>query len=193
MPDVLREHFAGLWNELALAHYKWAVFLQMFGDETNFDLYDNTAPGFFDICHTLFLDDALMAVSRITDPANTGRLENLTVQRLINDVTSAGHADLAARMVTAYTYAQSQAALAREHRNRRIAHLDLSTRLRSDRTLLAPVTKAAVTNALNALARTVNLAEEHLDGSVTSFDTPLCEDGADLIMWLRRGYEHREQ
>ena len=127
MPPELAEVYGELWQDVVWVHDKWNIFLQLYSDKEAIDLLNKTAPSFFYICQYVLLDDTMMAICRLTDPAQTGRKTNLSLQRLVDTVDDATYPDLKSNIVNVLATMQSKFEFARDHRNRRIAHAGLQT------------------------------------------------------------------
>lgn len=58
-------------EELGELHLKWLLFSQLYEDEEIVDLPNESAPNFFGVCQSVFLDDLILSISRLTDPSGT--------------------------------------------------------------------------------------------------------------------------
>jgi hypothetical protein len=87
MSDVIlaeiREHFQEVRGAVLTAQIEWSVAKQLFSSGSdNIELLNWSANyAFWAINRALYLD-VVMAISRLTDPAKTGRYDNLSLHRL---------------------------------------------------------------------------------------------------------------
>lgn len=139
--------------------------------ESVVDLLGNSAPGFFRICHDLLVDDVLLSISRLTDQEKTLGKSNLTLDRLVHSVNTTKHRQLRKDVERLFSDAKVKSAFAKDQRNKRIAHSDLSTKLQAS--LLSSFTKANIEDALNAIRAVMNAVELH-------FNTPLYSHGVNV-------------
>src|SRR5689334_19928229 len=86
MPDDLREMYDNLWNEVAGIHSQWKIFYQLFTNEERVDFLREMAPSFFGVLQNAFLDNIVVMLCRITDPEETGKKKNLTLERLVHSI-----------------------------------------------------------------------------------------------------------
>lgn len=195
LPDELRELFEAAWQEVATAHAKWHLAKQLFGTSPGrVAVLNRTAPDFFALCQHTFLTDVLITSGRLLDRAETHGKKNLSLERL-RDVVHAGDAPhLAARLSSLLADVRAAEATLREHRNRRIAHNDLLTLLRTGREPLPIVTVRDVDSVLGGLAAFLNAIDAHYcGGGTTVFDSPIQNgDGEALLHWLREAVVARE-
>lgn len=143
-------------------------FERLFGKAEHIVLLNLVGGEFFADVQQILWDDLLLRVTRLTDPAATGRKDNLTVQRL---------PDLCERdkfpgnMVQEQVDAAVQAAkFARSHRNLRISHKDLAYAIGGSKlpsTTLGQI--RAALDAVHAVLQTVNMGHRraHLSAEVS--------------------------
>lgn len=167
MPAALSEVFGELWQDVVWVHGKWAIFCQLYAEKDSVELLNNTAPSFFRICQDVLLDDVLLTICRITDPAQTGRKTNLCLERLVRHIDESAYCDLKDNATSLLTSFQQKLDFARDHRNRRIAHIDLQTRLKRHPTELSSITRQRVREALQAIDKIMNTIEYYFGDSTT--------------------------
>ena len=126
---IMGLEFARLFDELQdeyeWLHYKWSQFEEFFGQgPERIDLLNASASNFFYFLKKLLFEDAMLHLSRLTDPpASMGRT-NLTIMRLPECIADPHfRAALQARVDTI----KANCVFANSWRNKRLAHTDLST------------------------------------------------------------------
>lgn len=156
-------------NELDSLQDRWNIFKELFqkGDERLYIL-NTVASNFFYIVQQLLYENAMLQLCRLTDPPETFGRENLSIMRLaelISDLTMREYVQDKA------TQLRKSCEFARDWRNRRLAHTDLST-LRGLASSLPGVTSSQIEEALNSLCSLLQSIEEHfgLPGSVSLAD-----------------------
>lgn len=84
MPPDVKTIFETLQEDVISVHAKWKVFRQLFGtNEKRIAILNDFAPDFFQIVHDGLIFDILLTFSRLTDPADCLKKENLTLDRLL--------------------------------------------------------------------------------------------------------------
>ena len=156
--DKLGEEFGtvyhGLWNDWAWGLLRIQEFRELFSSVTHVELLNAVTGGGFlwDVQHILW-DDLMLRVSRLTDPVRSAGKYNLTVQRLPDFCEDPGLRDEVKSRVDA---AVDAAEFARDSRNRRISHADLSRALKPNAEPLAPVSLRRAAAALDAVHVVLN-------------------------------------
>src|SRR6185295_5019430 len=83
MGEELGSQFAELWQQLVYLHCKWMEYVALFGTRSDrIELLNKSAPTFFRIIQDTLWDDILLHICRLTDPPETGKNKNLTIQNL---------------------------------------------------------------------------------------------------------------
>lgn len=179
--------------DVTWVHSKWSIFLQLYLDKETIDLLNNTAPSYFRICQDILLDDTMLAICRLTDPARTGRKTNLSLRRLVDAIDAGGYNELKENVENVLASVQPRFEFARDHRNRRIAHIDFQTRLGSHPEPLSSITESKVKEALQAIGKVMNLVQYHFENGETLYSHSIADDdGNNLLYWLRKGYDSHD-
>lgn len=186
MGTELGEFYSALWQELAWTHSKWAEYITLFGTSSaRIDLLNQAAPRFFRTIQDSLWEDVLLHVARLTDSPRSAGKENLSIRRLPTLAVLADETELSELVDRAV----ESAAFARDWRNRRIAHRDLSLALGKPVESLAPASRQAVKGALKELVEVMNwLASKFLD-STTMYESH-DPDAEALLYVLRDGLRH---
>jgi hypothetical protein len=193
LPSELAPVYIEIWQDVSWVYGNWAIFLQLYSDDDAISLLNNTAPSYFRVCQDTLLNDILMAICRLTDPAKTGSKTNLSLQRLVDTVDESTNKNLKSELVRLLDLAQTNFDFARAHRNRRLAHIDLKTRMNSHPEPLSGITQKSLQEALDSIATIMNTVQRHFDNGETVYSHPIMpDDGKDLLYWLRKGYDNRD-
>lgn len=180
MGDELGANFHELSRKLIELHVVWQQYRQLFGDEPEtVHLLNRTSGLFFKIVQDELWDSVLLGISRMTDPPQTGKRKNLTVQSLpalIDDPA------LRSEIQALCDKALISAAFAREHRNKRIAHQDHDYLSKRSSNLLNGVSRASMEEMLAALRNVLNRLNNHFRDSTVMYENFVDESGARLLV-----------
>jgi hypothetical protein len=192
--------FQLLEKDLLWLQLMWQVYRQLFGTEpTYIDLMNETAHVVFGVFQDVLLDDVLLGLTRLTDPATTGRgrglKENLSLVRLVNLIDSAAYPEFAQQATQLLNNATQHCEDFHQLRNRRLAHRDLPTALNVHPEPLPGVSRLKVEEALIAIRNILREIAMHIDGVDRYYgEIFLAYGGGDaLIECLKVAQEHRNK
>jgi len=130
MPPDVKTIFETLQEDVIWVHAKWKVFRQLFGtSEKRIAVLNDFATDFFQIVHDGLIYDILLTMSRLTDPAETFKKENLTLDRLLLMLKRSEDTQFVEGLERDLKSLKDECQPFRDIRNRRIAHSDLGTAL----------------------------------------------------------------
>src|SRR6266849_1641189 len=122
-----------LWDELhaevVWLHWHWCIYCDLFASPPRVDLLNKCASTFFGVLQGILLDAVQLSVSRLGDPAETGRNRNLTLATLAESLSTVSDEHFIMRLRTLLSAYQAKSAQVRARRNKRIAHSDYQTLL----------------------------------------------------------------
>ena len=187
MGAELGEFYSALWQELAWIHSKWAEYVALFGTSPGrIDILNDAAPKFFRTVQDSLWEDVLLHLARLTDSPQSMGKDNLSVRRLPDLQALKTSAVPVGNLVASALLATE---FARDWRKRKLAHGDLSLALGLPAQPLAPASRQAVRDALQALDAILNaLSGAYLD-STTMFQSDDA-DAVALLYVLRDGLRH---
>lgn len=152
-------------NDVAWLLRKWNEFDVLFdGDDEQLALLNRVASNFFYSLQQRWYEDAMLHISRLTDPPESGRgrQSNLTVRRIPAEIADTG---LKAAVDAAVGVALAKSEFARVWRNKRLAHSDLQFSGRRSLAGLPAATRVAVREAVDALCEPTILIARHFGRS----------------------------
>ena len=117
------------------------------------------------IQHTL-LKEVLLNICQLTDPPDSIGKPNLTILRLPSLIADVA---LKSAVESEIAGAQDKSEFCRDWRNRHIAHLDFDLALGINAKPFKDATRAKVTEALAAIAATLNKVEEAINHGTLNF------------------------
>lgn len=196
IPSDVKTIFEAVQEDVIWLHAKWKVFRQLFGtSEKRIAILNDFAPDFFQIVHDGLIYDILLTMSRLTDPAETSKKENLTLDRLLLMLKrdECEDEDFVAGLERNLTSLKDECQPFRNIRNRRIAHSDLGTALDYHPNPLPGVSREMIETALASLRNFLNEIEKHLDGNETEYlDFDMRGDGDSIIHYLKEAKAYRQ-
>jgi hypothetical protein len=182
-----------LFSQIALLHIRWKSYRAFFaGSQGIIDLLNATAPSFFYDLERIMWEDVLLHLCRVTDPQETMKKGNLTIQRLAPLVSNL---IVKKELEILIDTAIAKTAFARDWRNRRLAHTALPPMPGEVAKPLATASRQHVEEALAAIRAVMNRLESHYLGCPVLYEQVFEPLGgpASLLAILRGGLEARKQ
>jgi hypothetical protein len=184
MGAPLGEVYSALWQEVAVGHFYWKEFVELFGTKPErIALLNETAPHFFRMLQDELWEASLLQLCRLTDPASSGNQDksNLTIQALPALIEDSKLKETVSSLIAV---AINDTAFCRDWRNRHIAHRDLKLALEQPTTPLAEGSRADVNKALKSIAAVLNALDGHYFQSETRFDLGGSIGGAISLLYV---------
>jgi len=176
--------FSELIDDVAWLQVKWAEYRQLYGTSPDrIDLLNSAAGLFFRILHDTLWEDALLHLCRLTDQAEMGGKQNLSIQGLPELCADPNLREEVAALVAK---AIEAASFARDWRNRRIGHRDLALALNPSTRPLAAASRAQVSAAIAAIHRVLNEISERLLDTTLADDVLTPDTGAEALLYVLR-------
>jgi hypothetical protein len=180
----LGKAFHQLQNDLVWLHVKWAQYRVLYGTSPQrIQILNEAAPLLFRIVEDVLWDDTLLSIARQTDHPGEGKRQRLTVRQLPPLITDANVRQEISDLVD---NALAKAEFARDWRNRRVAHRDLAHALDPQVTPLAPASRLAVEQALEAFREVLNGINARLRDTTFLFDFVDPIGGAEALLHVLR-------
>jgi hypothetical protein len=192
MGDALGRIYSELWQESARLHSDWAEFVSLFGtNPERIDLLNIAAGRFFRTVQDSLWERTLLNIARITDPAQTFRRRNLSIQSLPDEIIDPMLKDAVSLSVS---FALTKCEFSRDWRNRHIAHADLDLALDATANPLKPASRKSVNEALASILDVLNSVSLPLLGTTTTFDDMVLTHSAeDLLCLIEFGLRKKEE
>jgi hypothetical protein len=173
MGETLGTQFHLLLEEVTLLHLKWSEGVELFGSgPTRMELLNDAAPTFFLIIENILWDDALLHLSRLTDPPKSigkNGKPNLTIKNLPELINDPGAKAALGELVK---IAEGKVKICRDWRNSHIAHCDLRLVLSGGAGPLEPSSKH-VNEALESVVAVLNAVSVHFTETEQRFKTAI--------------------
>lgn len=182
MGAPLGEVYSALWQEVAVIHSTWAEYVELFGTkESRIDLLNQAAPRFGRLIQDTLWERVILHIARLTDPPQSMGKGNLSIQSLPTLVDTPAVRDRVAGLVAG---AISEAAFARDWRNRRLAHRDLQLALNPSATPLQSGSRLSVKTVLKSFGAVLDAVSLHYMDSTTYWDFHGAPGGALSLLYV---------
>jgi hypothetical protein len=179
LPETIKTHFEALSNDLTWIQVRWLMYKKLFHhSDERLELLNESAGFFFFVLQRVLLDDVIIGTCRLADPRSTGGRKNLVLESLTNDLD----APLSSAVTSKIDQLRQHAMPLQRHRNRRLAHRNLHTALRSERSPLPTVSVETIDSALGTASEVLNMIERHFCDSETSYDYVAMHAGVDALV-----------
>jgi hypothetical protein len=195
IPDPAREVYVEISNEVVWLHARWIVYRQLFAtSERRIDLLNQAAASVFYVVQTTLISDTIITLCKLTDGAQTGKHHNLTLAQLLNRLRPIAPARLVHGLEGMLSDIDQRCAPFRLHRNKQLAHFDLSTALASTANMLPGITNEMIESAMQQIAAFLNRIQGHYDDTDTGYDHFIMHgtDGDALAHVIKEGLRYEE-
>lgn len=185
MGPELGEVYFGLYRSIVELHIVWQQYRELFASGNDVIKILNNGTGlFFKIVQDELWDSVLLRISRLVDPDKQRNNENLCLRSIIKLIDDL---ELKSRYMKSCDEVKELAVNMLEHRNKRIAHFDISNLSKHNSTTLAGVSRQDIEEILEKIRFTLNLINKHFHDAETMYQHFAAETGARrLIGKLRR-------
>lgn len=194
LPPSIAEVYKALSNEVTWLHGRWICYRQLFAvSERRVDMLNECAATFFFIIQDVLIDEVQVCLSKLTDPAQTARHQNLSLEQLQARLEQHGDPDLAMRNRATLDTLLTKVAPFREWRNKQLAHLDLLVAMKASPTPLPPVSREMIEGGLSLVREYLNAIELHYNESEIGYEHFIMKsDGDALLAVMRYGLRYEE-
>ena len=135
-------------NYVTHAHMNWAMISELMKGKERRLLLHCAGKDFFHEVYRLFVNDVILRLSRLTDPAQQGGQENLSLWALLDDICDP---TLKSKIENLIEKAKAKIAPLKEHRHKRLAHSDRLVALQDPNVSLPPFNEQTIDEALAAV------------------------------------------
>jgi AbiU2 len=180
IPENTRRIFSLLSGEVIWLREKWLNYNYLFGHSPErIEVLNQCGATFFYTLDHLFIDDFILTLSRLTDPAKA-RESNLSLEQLIVMLDKKVHSELIQKLIPLLESLRDKTASVRKHRNKRIAHGDFNAVVKPDDVLPA-VSRQMIENALLEAESFLNVFDFYFTGAELLHDTLAIQNGSDVL------------
>lgn len=190
MSPGLEEVFETVNQQVTQLSHRWDIFRQLFdGGQESIDLLNRSGSIVFGVLQKLLIDDAILTISRLTDSAKSGSLENASVANLINKAIGTLATADGDEFEKRRSLIRINVGNIRTHRHKAIAHADLQQAVNA--TALPPLTYDEIESAMKDLRKLLADIARTLWGRTLSHNViiPFGHGGDTLSLMLARAQE----
>lgn len=191
MSPGLEEIFEAVNQQTTQLSHRWQVFRQLFDNgQESIDLLNKSGSIVFGLLQKLLIDDAILTISRLTDPIESSSQENASVANLLfrarGTLNTADQDEFERRRGAIRANVENL----RTHRNKAIAHADL--RHAVDAKSLPPLRYDEIESAMMGLCKLMADIARTLWGWTVHHNViiPFGHGGDTLLQLLARAHEN---
>jgi len=168
------------------------MYRQLYGtNEERVDLLNECASTFFNQLQMVLLDDVALGLSRLTDLQETFGRENVVLLQLIEKLDQNLFSELIVKLRAKLERVEKKCSPFRKIRNKRIAHRDLDTAIKTTSGSLPGISRLMVEEALEEIRQFINEFEVHFTESQTAYEYFILTAAGDaLIVALKKAVEY---
>lgn len=122
-------------QDVTRVHAYWKLVTQLFGSRESVAILNNAAGFAIRAIQDSLIDSVILRITKLTDPAQAGRFQNLSLEHLIGKLPDDADAELLDRLRTQLDIIQSSTKEFRLIRHKRLAHRDTAYAINSDQVL----------------------------------------------------------
>lgn len=171
--------YYGLYKEVVWLHARWLQYRKLFASPDTVALLNRNTGFIFKLVQDGLWEATLLHIARLTDPPQSAGKDNLSLQRLLPLIVDAG---LRSRVQNLVDEAVSKAQFAREHRHKKLAHLDLLHATTPSAVPIQRISRAQLEEMLAAIREVLNCLEQSLRNSTVAFDHFISHSDADQLV-----------
>lgn len=192
MPAALESVFECVNDSVIQISFRWKIYCQLFDSGSdNIALLNASGAEVFKLFQRLALDDLMLALSRLTDPAYSGRNksdENASIKYLLQEAAASLDQNTLAQLHGSFERLENYVRDVRVHRNKALAHPDLHHLLQPD--ALPRVLYDDLEGAMKECRYLMSTLGKSLFARTCSYDLiiPFGRSGVDLLSLLRKAH-----
>lgn len=189
---MTRDELEGLANAINDAvvqiSYRWQIFCQLYDSGLeSIEAMNRRGSNVFQLLQKLIIDDVTLSLARLTDTASIGRNANASLPYLLSQSSRYLEQEDFTRLEQSLAQLILDVSTIRKHRNKALAHTDLSSVLQPDR--LPPLTYDELESAMEDCRAFMTDLTALLFGWATHYDVliPYGCDGETLVKVSKAG------
>lgn len=197
-PSKVPAHFIAVYDELrseiTWLHGRWLTYRELFAESPKrIELLNEAAGTFFYIIQEVLLNEVQVCLSKLTDPAKSGKNNNLSLEQLQSQLHQHGDPTLTTKCRTLLDKIHCQCQVFRIRRDKTLAHLDLPTAMKQLPQPLPGVSRQMIEDALETVRHYMNAIEAHYNVNEWVYEHFILNHGsAALLATLRAGLRYEE-
>jgi len=192
-PEKIEKIWSILNHEVQWLHGRWQLYCQLYGtSQERVDVLNYSAASFFGVSQEVMLNDVQLGISKLGDPAKSGKNSNMTLFQLLEKIKKSGELVLANKLEPHLKSFSEACFKVRRRRNKWIAHFDYKTMKKGAFKREGPSQKE-IEIALKALRNVMNCVSVHYYSMTIAYEHfYLQADGETLLKVLMQGLRYKE-
>jgi hypothetical protein len=193
IPPEVEPSWKFIWGQVVNMNGQWKMHEQLFGKgPKRMELLAKHASNFFAMVQQTFLLDVQLTLSKLGDPSQSGKFDNMTLAKLADEIREAApnpsdeaiafHQEMAA-CLSDFADKSKQV---RERRNKYLAHLDYDVALDQLPIPLETPTRREIEEALQSVTAFMWTIEKYFGEATTVYNhVNTIHDGDDVVRALK--------
>jgi len=187
LPESVRVPFETLSNDVTRLHHRWKLWKQLYGSgQRRVDLMNEVADSFFYELHFIMLDNVLLNIARLLDPATSGKFSNMSLRTLERILPAAGLPELVPALKQRLDALEELADPVLAHRDKRIGHSDAAYHPHAGAEKLPDLNPNLIESVLNGIAAAMNEVGVPLDHGTTGYEDVSAEVDSETLLYALR-------
>jgi AbiU2 len=188
IPEELRELYGYLSSALFEARESLHALENLYMDAGVVALLNRTAPAFFILVEEVLVNNIILSIARLTDQPQTRQHENLTLSRLVLELSERKYSDLGAQLDEKCKRIEEMSNPVRLYRHKRLAHADKAVCLKANMSLSDEISISLIRELIKEIADFLNTFDYEFTKGETSYDEPIStyEGVTDFIAYLQK-------
>lgn len=173
-------------QDVTRVHACWKLVTQLFGSQESVAILNNAAGFAIRAIQDSLIDSVILRITKLTDPAQAGRFQNLSLEYLIGKLPADADA-LLDRLRTQLENIRKSTDEVRLIRDKRLAHRDTAYAIDSDQ-ILPGITRKSIDDSLQRIRDFMHEIQRYYEFEGTVYDmVELGRDGDHLLFHLLCG------
>ena len=185
-PDSFRKMFMWLCQDVVSLHDEWSFYIELFGNKENKEIMADMLHASSQIIEESVRNDMTMTICRLSDPHKSSGKINLSFSTLVHRV---GETAELSELLEDF---QNACNPIQKHRNKRVAHNDLKTKIEPLENRLPGVTRQDIDRIVSLAEQILNTVSRRYD-EVLRFESVHSGGAAVLIDYLNTVKTHFAQ
>jgi hypothetical protein len=177
--DETKELAHELYREISKLYLILEQCRQLYSNAETVSVLNKTASLFFRVVQSQFFDALILGICRLTDKEKIGTRKNLSINAIHSLIEDS---QLKSEVIALCDQAVSVSNFAREHRNKRISHLDLEHYKSRGSSPLDTATFAKIENSLKAIEAVIDLVFSRVFKTANQYKFINLQGSADMLV-----------
>ena len=188
IPEELRKLYGYLSSALFEARESLHALENLYMDAGVVALLNRTAPAFCILVEEVLVNNIILSIARLTDQPQIGQHENLTLSRLVLELSEQKYPELRAQLDEKCKRIEEMSNPVRLYRHKLLAHADKAECLKANTNLGDEIFISLIRELIKEIGDFLNTFDYEFTKSETSYDEPIStyEGVTDFIAYLQK-------